>query len=165
MTWQKKTLVTQSYAGCVRGTMRCLPQGLGQCIVAGQINKLESSKWRLRGAVSRKSGQCPLWVKSRYQRTFRQCPLYPQKRTSELSRGMSALCHKRTHAVQQLGLLLDHLVSERQKIHRELNACGLCGLEVDDELVVCRLLERQISRPRAAKDARGEAGSTFHAFV
>src|SRR5215472_5898748 len=59
----------------------------------------------------------------------------------------------------------DHLVGERQKIYRQLNACGLCGLEVDDELVVCRLLERQISRPRASKDACGEAGSAFHAFV
>jgi len=28
--------------------------------------------------------------------------LYPQKRTSELSRGMSALCQKRTYAVQQI---------------------------------------------------------------
>src|SRR5262249_46317897 len=26
----------------------------------------------------------------------RECPLYPQKRTSELSRGMSALCQKQT---------------------------------------------------------------------
>ena len=30
-----------------------------------------------------------------------KCPLYPQKRTSELSRGMSALCQKQTYAVQQ----------------------------------------------------------------
>src|SRR5262252_9369982 len=89
----------------------------------------------------------------------------PQKRTSTRGCSTFALCQKRTRAVQQLGLLLDHLVGERQKIHRQLNACGLCGLEVDDELVVCRLLERQISRPRAAKDACSEAGSTFHAFV
>ena len=36
--------------------------------------------------------------------------------------------------MQQLGSLLDHLVGERQKIHRQLDARGLCGLEVDDEL-------------------------------
>ena len=30
---------------------------------------------------------------SRY--TSNQCPLYPQKRTSELTRGMSALCQNR----------------------------------------------------------------------
>jgi len=41
-----------------------------------------------------------------------------------------------------LGSLLDHLVSKRQKIHRQLDARGLCGLEVDDELVMRRLLER-----------------------
>jgi len=40
--------------------------------------------------------ECPLWVKSRHRRKFSQCPLYPQKRTSELRRGMSALCQKRT---------------------------------------------------------------------
>ena len=46
---------------------------------------------------------CPLWVKSRHRRAFRRCPLYPQKRTLKLSRVMSALCQKRTHAVQQNG--------------------------------------------------------------
>src|SRR5262245_3730884 len=30
------------------------------------------------------------------------CPLYPQKRTSELSRGMSALCQKRTSRHRRL---------------------------------------------------------------
>jgi hypothetical protein len=33
--------------------------------------------------------------------TFSQCPLYPQKRTLIERVRMSALCHKRTHAVQQ----------------------------------------------------------------
>src|SRR5215470_7230681 len=72
--------------------------------------------------------------------------------------------HKRTRAVHQLGSLFDHLVSERQKIYRQLDARGLCGIEVDDELVVCRFLERQISRPRATQDARGETGRALHAF-
>ena len=31
-----------------------------------------------------------------YRRAFAPCPLYPRKRTSEHSRGMSALCQKRT---------------------------------------------------------------------
>src|SRR6516165_10814182 len=57
--------------------------------------------------------------------------------------GMSALCQKQTKcSAAILELLLDHLVGERQKIHRQLDTRGLCGLEVD-ELVVCRLLERQ----------------------
>jgi hypothetical protein len=33
-------------------------------------------------------------------------PLYPQKRTSELTRGMSALCQKRTHALQQFFIVI-----------------------------------------------------------
>src|SRR6516165_12733390 len=45
--------------------------------------------------------RCPLWVKSIHRDTFNRCPLYPQKRTSELTRGMSALCQKQTYAVQQ----------------------------------------------------------------
>src|SRR6516165_8994497 len=40
--------------------------------------------------------QCPLWVKSRHQRTSASCPLYPQKRTLGLTRAMSAMCQKQT---------------------------------------------------------------------
>src|SRR5262245_20263747 len=69
-----------------------------------------------------------------------------------------------SHTMQQLGSLLDHLVGERQKIHWQLDARSLCGPEVDDELVMRRLLERQISRPRAAQDPSGEAGRALHAF-
>jgi hypothetical protein len=39
-----------------------------------------------------------------------QCPLHPQKRTLKLSRAMSALCQKRTHAPQQTPVLFDDLV-------------------------------------------------------
>src|SRR5215469_5511838 len=45
--------------------------------------------------------ECPLWVKSRHRGISNQCPLYPRKQTLELSRVMSAMCQKRTHAVQQ----------------------------------------------------------------
>jgi hypothetical protein len=45
---------------------------------------------------------CPLWVKSgRHALKFR-CPLYLSKRTFAHAIRMSALGHKRTHAVQQL---------------------------------------------------------------
>src|SRR6516225_4780637 len=50
------------------------------------------------------SSQRPLWVKSRHRGELRECPRYPQKRTSELSRGMSALCQKRTYALQQFAI-------------------------------------------------------------
>jgi len=36
-----------------------------------------------------------------YQSAFIRCPLYPQKRTLISTAAMSALCQKRTHAVQQ----------------------------------------------------------------
>src|SRR6516162_339076 len=52
---------------------------------------------------------CPFWVISGHCAVSGRCPLYPQKRTLELSRGMSALCQKRTYAVQQKSLF-NHLV-------------------------------------------------------
>ena len=54
--------------------------------------------------------------------------------------------------------LFDHLVGERHKILWQVDAGGFGGLEVDDELKVCRLLEWQFSRSGAAEDARGEHG-------
>ena len=63
--------------------------------------------------------------------------------------------------MQQSGSLLDHLIGERQKIHRQLDARGFCGLEVNDELVMRRLLERQISWPRAAPAGSAARGGFF----
>ena len=54
--------------------------------------------------------QCPLWVKSGHRSTSDQCLLYPQKRTLELSRGMSALCQKRTNCIAESRVLFDQLV-------------------------------------------------------
>src|SRR5262249_10162558 len=59
------------------------------------------------------------------------CPLYPQKRTLELSRVMSALCQKRTYAVQ----------------HRRRKCVCLCRLHLslDDDRqreCECRTLAR-----------------------
>ena len=61
--------------------------------------------------------------------------------------------------------LFDHLVGECYKIFRQLDACRFRGLEVDDELVARRLLERQIRRPSAGEDPRGQVGGAFHAFL
>jgi hypothetical protein len=43
----------------------------------------------------------PLWVISGHRSRSAQCPLYPQKRTFGSAAGMSALCQKQTHALQQ----------------------------------------------------------------
>src|SRR5262249_58762051 len=55
-----------------------------------------SSESAMHRIAAKNAHPCPLWVKSGHSLTSNQCPLYPQKRTSELTRGMSALCQKRT---------------------------------------------------------------------
>jgi hypothetical protein len=41
---------------------------------------------------------------SRHDALNPRCPLYPQKRTFGSTAGMSALCQKRTHALQQIAV-------------------------------------------------------------
>jgi len=78
--------------------------------------------------------ECPLWVKSGHRRKSGQCPLYPQKQTLELSRVMSALCQKRTYAVQQSSSLFDHLVGEGKHRLRNSLVQRFSGLELDSKL-------------------------------
>ena len=47
---------------------------------------------------------------------------------------MSALCQKRTYAVQQTVSLFDYVVSELSELHRHIQAERLGGLEVDYQL-------------------------------
>jgi hypothetical protein len=47
----------------------------------------------------------------------------------------------------------DHLVGEREQSRRHLKAKRLGSLEVESELVLCRLLNREIGRFLAAKNA------------
>src|ERR1700730_16789053 len=61
--------------------------------------------------------------------------------------------------------LFNHLVCESEEILRQGDAGCLRGLEVDDELVACRLLEREIGGPRAVKDASCKFRSAGHAFL
>jgi len=64
------------------------------------------------------------------------CLLYPQKRTLELNRAMSALCQKRTYAMQQKTSLFDHLVGAQQDRGRQFDTKRSSSPEVDDELEV-----------------------------
>src|SRR5262249_46806650 len=74
-----------------------------------------------------------------------RCPLYAQKRTFMNGIGMSALGQKRTHAVQQKGLLFDHLVGAREQRRRHGEAERLGGGQVHDEIKFGRLLNRDIA--------------------
>jgi hypothetical protein len=71
---------------------------------------------------------------------------------------MSALCQKRT-----LERLLNHLVSGHLQRQRQLQAEGLGGFEIDDELEFGRLLHRQliVAIISTARRSPGEAGGGF----
>src|ERR1019366_85612 len=77
------------------------------------------------------------------------CPLCTQKRTNAGAAGLSAMCHKRTHAVQQTASLLDHLVGAGKQCSGDGEAKRLGGLKIDDQLKLRRKLHRQIRRLRA----------------
>jgi hypothetical protein len=50
---------------------------------------------------------------------------------------------------------LDHLVGPCEQYRRYIQADRFCGLEVDDQFELGWLLDRQVARPLAAKDAIG----------
>src|SRR6516164_1763477 len=114
------------------------------------------ANWELRSAPqSRRS--CPLWVKIGHWATSEQCPLYPQKRTSELSRGMSALCQKRTSAIS-----FDEFICAGRKRGRNLNVKRLCRRQIYDKLKLGRLHNRQVGRFGPLEDLAGiHAGLTI----
>jgi hypothetical protein len=66
----------------------------------------------------------------------------PQKRTSVGAISMSALGHKRTHAVQQVASLFDHFVGGSEQLRINFEAQRLGGLEIDHELELTWLQNR-----------------------
>jgi hypothetical protein len=71
-------------------------------------------------------------VISGHQSGAGQCPLCPQKRTSIDVSGTSALCQKRTHALQQNGFYSIIWSAPREQGRPQLEAKR--GRQVDDSL-------------------------------
>src|SRR5260370_12891725 len=66
-------------------------------------------------------------------------PLFTQQRTSPRDFGMSVSCQQPT-SFDQFSCLYEELVRYR-------DAKGFCGLEIDHQIELGRLLDRQIGRP------------------
>src|ERR1017187_7121223 len=76
-----------------------------------------------------------------------------RKRTNSGEVGLAVKCQKQTHAPQQTASLFDHAVGPSQQCWRHREAERLGGLEVDYQLKFCRLLDREITRLLALKNA------------
>ena len=75
-----------------------------------------------------------------------RCPLYRQKRTLIDGIARSALYHKRTHALQQKRVLLDHNVDELLELPSHFQAEPIRSLEVNHTLELCRPLNGKLAR-------------------
>ena len=84
-------------------------------------------------------------------------PVFPFHRTlsafsscgHEAAPALGSYCQEGTYAVQQKGLL-DNLVGGVLQCERNRQAQRPGGVQVDDELILRRLLDRQITRLRTA---------------
>src|SRR6516225_5180412 len=60
-----------------------------------------------------------------------------------------------TYALQQTAMLVDHLVSQLLQVERNVEAEHSGSVEIDDELELRGLLDRQVGRPLTLENPRG----------
>src|SRR5262245_48454967 len=88
-----------------------------------------------------KTRSCPLWIKQTFAPRQKVCPLYPRKRTCAVQRLMSAKGQKRT-----LRHSFDHVVGAAEQRLRDGQAEGFGGFEIDRQLELGGLLDREVCR-------------------
>src|SRR5258708_40293154 len=100
----------------------------------------------------------PLRVKTGSVGASSSFPLYPTKQTSTVASARSVSCQQETHAPPQTTALFDHLVGALQQRCRHFDAKRLCGLQIDHQFELGRLLDRQVARLRTLENLVDEDG-------
>jgi hypothetical protein len=89
--------------------------------------------------------QFPRWVKSVVLTVCQPLPVYPDQRTSTDLPGWSGSCQEET-----LARLFDQLVGAREQRRRHFDAERLGGRQIDNEIELGWLLDREVARLCAA---------------
>ena len=73
-------------------------------------------------------------------------PLFPHEQTFAGTHRTAVSCHNRTRAPQRKSLSFDNIIGAREQCRRQFETERLGGLEIDEQLNLCGLLDRQISQ-------------------